>query len=175
MSHNAAKDAVVMRPGRIVAVPVAANDSDPDGDQFSLLRDGLILSGVPGLEAEVVGDRVIITAPDEELETSLQYTIRDQRGATAKGVVQITVDEDVPLLRPIARDDYVRAADVEGETVDLEVLANDVDPDGTIDELTVAVDDATSRVLGDGTVRITLDERDLRRNPPATSGRQQQQ
>lgn len=156
----AAKDAVVMRPGRIVAVPVAANDSDPDGDQFSLLRDGLILSGVPGLEAEVVGDRVIITAPDEELETSLQYTIRDQRGATAKGVVQITVDEDVPLLRPIARDDYVRAADVEGETVDLEVLANDEDPDGTVDELTVTVDDATSRVLGDGTVRMTLDDTD---------------
>nr|BFF09423.1 hypothetical protein GCM10025699_07260 [Microbacterium flavescens] len=31
----AAKDAVVMRPGRIVAVPVTANDSDPDGDEFS--------------------------------------------------------------------------------------------------------------------------------------------
>src|SRR5690606_22872411 len=87
----AAKDAVVMRPGRIVAVPVTANDSDPDGDEFALLRDGLILPDVEGLEAKVTGDRVIVTAPDEELETSLQYTIRDERGATSKAVLQITV------------------------------------------------------------------------------------
>lgn len=156
----AAKDAVVVRPGRIVAVPVTANDSDPDGDQFSLLRDGLILPDVEGLDAKVTGDRVIVTAPDEEIETSLQYTIRDQRGATAKAVLQITVDEDVPLLRPIARDDYVQAVDVEGETVDLEVLANDEDPDGTVDELNVTVDDSNSRVLGDGRIRVTLDDTD---------------
>lgn len=156
----AAKDAVVMRPGRTVAVPVLANDSDPDGDTFSLLRDGLILPDVEGLEASVLGDRVIITAPDEPIETSLQYTIRDQRGARATAVVQITVAEDVPLLRPIARDDYVNAVDVEGDSVDLEVLANDEDPDGTVEELAVSVDDATARVLGDGTVRLTLDGTD---------------
>ena len=156
----AAKDAVVMRPGRIVAVPVTANDSDPDGDEFALLRDGLILPDVEGLSAKVTGDRVIVTAPDEEIETSLQYTIRDARGATAKAVLQITVDEDVPLLRPIARDDYVRAVDVDGETVDLEVLANDEDPDGTVDELTVTVGDEGARVLGDGRIRVTLDDTD---------------
>ncbi len=156
----AAKDAVVVRPGRTVAVPVTANDSDPDGDKFSLLRKGLILPDVAGLEAEVLGDRVIVTAPDEEIETSLQYTIRDERGATAKAVLQITVDEEVPLLRPIARDDYVRAADVEDERVDMEVLANDEDPDGTVEELSVTVDDPDVRVLNDGSIRITLDDTD---------------
>ncbi|WP_214467963.1 Ig-like domain-containing protein [Microbacterium flavescens] len=156
----AAKDAVVMRPGRIVAVPVTANDSDPDGDEFSLLRDGLILPEVEGLKAKVTGDRVIVTAPEEELETSLQYTIRDERGATSKAVLQITVDEDVPLLRPIARDDYVQAVDVDGGSVDLEVLANDEDPDGTVDELDVTVGDDGARALSDGRVRVTLDDTD---------------
>lgn len=156
----AAKDAVVMRPGRTVAVPVAANDSDPDGDPFAVVESGLILPDVEGLEARVSGDRVLVTAPDEELETSLQYTIRDQRGATATAVVQVTVSEDVPLLRPIARDDFVRAADVEGTSVDIEVLANDEDPDGTVEDLAVSVEGAGTRVLSDGTVRVELTDTD---------------
>lgn len=156
----AAKDSVVMRPGRTVAVPVTANDSDPDGDAFSLLRDGLIVADVEGLEARVSGDRVLVTAPDEEIETSVQYTIRDERGAKATAVIQVTVSEDVPLLRPIARDDYVRAVDVDGTMVDVEVLANDEDPDGTVEDLEVSVAGAGARVLGDGSVRIELDDTD---------------
>lgn len=154
----AVKDAVVMRPGRSVAVPVVANDSDPEGQRLTLVKDGLILPDIPGLAAEVLGDRVIVTAPDDEGETSLQYTIRDERGAEAIAVLQVTVDEDVPLLRPIARDDRVLAADVNDGRVDLEVLANDEDPDGTIDDLQVEVEGGVARVLSDGTVRITLDD-----------------
>jgi hypothetical protein len=156
----AVKDSVVVRPDRRIAVPVLENDSDPDGDEYWVLSDGLILPDVPGLKAKVEGNRVVVTAPSEPIETSLQYTIRDSRGATAKAVVQITVAEDVPLLRPIARDDYVRAEDVEDETVDIEVLANDEDPDGTLDDLEIAVADAKSRVLADGKVRVTLDDAD---------------
>ncbi|WP_194409742.1 Ig-like domain-containing protein [Microbacterium cremeum] len=152
----AVKDAVVMRPDRRVAVPVLANDSDPDGDEFGLVRDGLILPDVPGLSAKVDGNRVIVSSPGEPVETSLQYTIRDARGAEAKAVLQITVAEDVPLQRPIARDDYVRAQDVEEGTADIEVLANDEDPDGTIEDLDVAVSESTARVLADGRVRVTL-------------------
>lgn len=154
----AVKDAVVMRPGRSVAVPVLANDSDPEGDAIGLVSGGLIVADVPGLEAEVLGDRVIVTSPAEELETSVQYTIRDARGAEAIAVIQVTVDEDVPLLRPIARDDRVLPADVTGPTVDLEVLANDEDPDGTVAALTVAADDPVAEVRPDGTVRLTLDD-----------------
>ncbi|WP_240658729.1 Ig-like domain-containing protein [Microbacterium sp. CPCC 204701] len=152
----AVKDAVLMRPDRRVAVPVLANDSDPDGDEFGLVRDGLILPDVPGLSAKVDGNRVIVTSPGEPVETSLQYTIRDSRGAEAKAVLQITVADDVPLQRPIARDDYVRAEDVEDERVDIEVLANDEDPDGTIEDLEVTVGESTARVLGDGRIRVTL-------------------
>ena len=51
----AVKDSVVMRPGRSVAVPVLANDSDPDGDEFGIVKNGLILPDVAGLEAKVAG------------------------------------------------------------------------------------------------------------------------
>ncbi|WP_223171960.1 Ig-like domain-containing protein [Microbacterium sp. NIBRBAC000506063] len=59
----AVKDSLVVRPGREVAVPVLANDSDPEGDQISLVPNGLIVPDVEGLEARVVGDRVVVTAP----------------------------------------------------------------------------------------------------------------
>ncbi|MFB7891667.1 Ig-like domain-containing protein [Microbacterium sp. NPDC056044] len=152
----AVKDSVIMRPDRSVAVPVLANDSDPDGDEFGIVKNGLILPDVPGLKAKVDGNRVVVTSPSQPVETSLQYTIRDARGAEAKAVLQITVADDVPLQKPIARDDYVRAADVEDGVVDLEVLANDEDPDGTVDDLELKVADADSRVLADGKVRVTL-------------------
>ena len=41
----AVKDAVVMRPGREVAVPVMLNDSDPEGDDVSLVKNGLVVPG----------------------------------------------------------------------------------------------------------------------------------
>ncbi|MGM1017062.1 MAG: Ig-like domain-containing protein [Actinomycetota bacterium] len=155
----AVKDAVVVRPGREVAVPVLANDSDPEGDTLALVSDGLVMpNDVDGLEARVSGDRVIVEVPDRELETSLQYTIRDERGAEAKAVLQITVDEDVPLLTPIARDDRIMPTDLtEGLTVDFPVLTNDEDPDGVVDALTLDVA-AGGTVLEDGTVRVTVGE-----------------
>ncbi|TFV84515.1 tandem-95 repeat protein [Microbacterium sp. dk485] len=153
----AVKDAVVMRPGREVAVPVLANDSDPEGDALTLVSDGLIMADSGGLEARVLGDRVVVTSPGEPVETSLQYTIRDARGAEARAVLQVTVAEDVPLQRPIARDDRVRPSDVEEEdSVDLDLLANDEDPDGTVDALEISVDAAGARVLEDGVVRLPI-------------------
>ena len=156
----AVKDAVVVRPGREIAVPVMANDSDPEGDKITLVDEengGLEIPEIDGLSARVSGDRVLVDAPDRALETSLQYTIRDARGATASAVLQITVDEDVPLLAPIARDDRVRPEDLTGTglTADIDILKNDEDPDGTTEGL--ALDLGTgARELDDGMVRVTV-------------------
>lgn len=153
----AVKDAVVVRPGREIAVPVMLNDSDPEGDTVSLVKDGLVLPEDAGLEARISGDRVLVQAPDRAVETSLQYTISDSRGATAQAVLQITVDEDVPLLAPIARDDRVLPTDLtDGElTSDVDILANDEDPDGTTEALEVEVG-AGGTLLEDGKVRVTV-------------------
>ncbi|WP_256971690.1 Ig-like domain-containing protein [Microbacterium esteraromaticum] len=157
----AVNDAVVVRPGRSVAVPVLVNDSDPEGDQIGLVKDGLTLpSDVEGLTAKVSGDRVIIQVPDRPLETSLQYTIRDAKGADATASILVTVDEDVPLMTPIARDDRVQVEDVkDGELdVDLDILRNDEDPDGTIEGVDVTVE-AGAQQLPDGKVRVTVGEK----------------
>ncbi|MGO2932478.1 Ig-like domain-containing protein [Microbacterium sp.] len=155
----AVKDAVVVRPGREIAVPVMLNDSDPEGDEIALVEDGLVLPELDGMTARVSGDRVLVQAPDRAAETSLQYTISDARGATAQAVLQITVDEDVPLLAPIARDDRVLPADLtDGElTTNVDILGNDEDPDGTTDGLDVEVDEGGT-LLEDGTVRVTVGE-----------------
>ncbi|REJ06920.1 fibronectin type III domain-containing protein, partial [Microbacterium bovistercoris] len=161
----AVKDAVVVRPGREVAVPVLANDSDPEGDQISLVKKGIKLpDDVPGLDGRVSGDRVLVQAPNDEVETSLRYTIVDERGAEASAVLQVTVDKDVPLLFPIARDDRVKSEDVkDGTTVEVDVLANDEDPDGTTDSLKLVVENGGT-VLPDRKVRVKVgDERQLLR------------
>ncbi len=156
----AVRDSVIMRPGRQVAVPVLDNDSDPDGDQFGFAEDAVELpDGVAGLDAEVSGRYLLITSPAEEMQTSVNYTIADERGLEATTSVQITVDEDVPLIPPIARDDRVVAEDVTEEgTADIAVLENDDDPDGTRSALKVSLGTGGSgaQVLADGIVRVTL-------------------
>lgn len=152
----AVKDSIAMRPNRSVAVPVLANDSDPEGDAITLVADGVVIADGSGLEAEAVGDRIEIASPAQEGETSLQYSIRDERGAQADAVVQVTIDQDVPLRRPIARDDRVLPQDIDGESIDLALLANDEDPDGTVSALAVELDDPDIRLLDDGVARITL-------------------
>lgn len=153
----AVKDSVVVRPGREIAVPVMLNDSDPEGDEIALVKDGLVLPEIDDMTARVSGDRVLVEAPNRPAETSLQYTISDARGATAQAVLQITVDEDVPLLAPIARDDRVLPSDLtDGElTSDVDILANDEDPDGTTEGLEVEVGDGGT-LLDDGKVRVDI-------------------
>ncbi len=158
-SPYAVRDSVIMRPGREVALPVLQNDSDPDGDEFGFAENALDVPDVAGLSAKISGNYVVITSPDAPTQTSVQYTIADSRGLTSTASVQITVEEDVPLLRPIARDDRVRAEDVTEEgTVDVDVLDNDEDPDGTKSALDVALGTGgeKARVLSNGKVRVTL-------------------
>ncbi|MFS0866163.1 Ig-like domain-containing protein [Microbacterium sp. 179-B 1A2 NHS] len=157
----AVRDTVTVRPGRQVAVDVLQNDSDPDGDGFGFAENAVEVPDVAGLDAEVSGEQLLITAPDEAMQTSVLYTIADSRGLEATTAVQVTVDPDVPLMRPIARDDRVLAEDIaEDGTVTVDVLANDDDPDGTRAalEVTLGAGAGDARVLADGSVRLTVGE-----------------
>ncbi|WP_062385147.1 Ig-like domain-containing protein [Demequina iriomotensis] len=152
----AVADDVRIRPGGTVAVSALANDSDPDGHALSLVDGSLIAS--EGLEAEVDGSRIVITAGDPGTGT-VQYAIRDELGSSAFGVVRVTVDPAAPLARPIARDDRVTFEEITGvETVDVAVLANDDDPDGVLAGLAIDVDPLAGTVNDDGTVTVTPGE-----------------
>lgn len=151
----AVKDAVSVRPGRSVAVPVLQNDSDPDGDLLVLKSEGLTVP--EGVVAEVVRDRVVVTAPTEPGEYTITYTVADTLDATAAGVLLITVSPDAPLQIPSARDDRVQPSELsDSGQVGISVLENDEDPDGVSDDLSVSVADASASVSGDGTVSVPV-------------------
>ncbi|MGI6879084.1 Ig-like domain-containing protein [Microbacterium sp. gxy059] len=158
---NAMTDEIAMRPGRTVSVPVLANDSDPEGDTFGLVSDGIALPDGSDLRVEVSGDRIVVTAPQNPTQTQFEYAIRDEVGNEARGVVHVTVAEDVPLESPIARDDRVLIDMVTGDfTADIDLFENDEDPDGTTDALELAVDRVEPLpAKGPGWVRVAIDDR----------------
>ncbi|MFL0411092.1 Ig-like domain-containing protein [Microbacterium paludicola] len=161
----AVRDNLTMRPGRVVAAPVLENDSDPDGENVGLIQGdgGLILGEDPQVEAEVDGKYVIVTAPEEELETSLQYVVTDEQGARSLGVLQITVDEDAPPVPPRANDDRIRPEEIESGSATISVTANDVDPDGTKDVLVPQIVDPDAGVVVDPDGTATVEIRAERR------------
>lgn len=154
----AVNDTVILRPDRSAAVAVLGNDSDPDGDRIDLDAKGLEVPD--GIKAEVKGNQIIVSTPEEPGEFTIPYRIKDARGATAMGALLVLVQDDVPLQPPLARDDRVTAPQVgEESTVDVLVLDNDVDPDGVAAELQVSlVGTTTAKVLPEGVVRVTVAE-----------------
>ncbi|MDQ4213462.1 Ig-like domain-containing protein [Microbacterium sp. ASV81] len=151
----AVKDVVDVRPGRTIAVPVMANDSDPDGDQISLVTSGLTVPS--GIKASIAGGRVVVTAPAQPGQYTLTYTIADVYGATAQAPLLLNVSSDAPLKPPIARDDHVPASAVmRSDSVKVSVLQNDENPDGTTDQLTVTAFSPNAKVLAGGIVEVKV-------------------
>jgi lipoprotein-anchoring transpeptidase ErfK/SrfK len=83
----AAADAVSVRVGSTVRIPVLANDSDPDGDLITLVKVGKASKG----RATRVGSTIKFRAPRSAGTARVSYTIQDARGARAKGVLTVTV------------------------------------------------------------------------------------
>lgn len=132
----------VVRPDRRLAIPVTANDIDPEGAALTL-KSAIEQTGGPDAKAEVVDGRVVLTTPDEPGTISYRYTVRDDLGSEASASIEVEVDEDAPALAPVARDDRVPVAEVIGKSeVTVDVLRNDEDPDGAVSELEPEVDAA---------------------------------
>ena len=142
----AVDDHLSVRPGRVVAVPALANDIDAEGDPLRLVAGSLV--GPEGIDARIDVDRVVISTPATALSFAVQYGVSDGF-STATGVVAVSVAADAPLALPRARDDRLTLADVAGHaSVDVDVLANDDDADGTRDALTVSTTAAGATVNG---------------------------
>ncbi|MEE2521699.1 Ig-like domain-containing protein [Pseudarthrobacter sp. J75] len=152
-------DEVKVRPGRQIAVDASGNDTDPDGDPIRILTDGITAD--PSLEAAVsqTSGRIILRAPAQEGTVNLQYTIADDRDATAQAAITVVVDSTVPLQAPIARDDRVTSAQTLGKTaVDVPVLKNDEDPDGVGENLKISTEALTARPGSEGNMIVELTE-----------------
>lgn len=106
-----------------VGVDVLANDSDVDGDDLSV---GSVTQPMNGRVSVTASDNIVYTpAADYSGADAFTYVLDDGRGGTATGTVTVSVApvNDVPT----ARDDV--AVTEEGEAVEVDVLANDDDPE----------------------------------------------
>ncbi|QCU79465.1 fibronectin type III domain-containing protein [Citricoccus sp. SGAir0253] len=135
----AVNDSLRVQPGRPVAVDVLANDTDADGDELRFLET---LEATEGSDAALVDGRILLTAPAGAGFVTVRYGITDGRGGTDTGTLTVEADPRAPLRAPIARDDRVSFQEtVDRDEVTVDLLGNDEDPDGTPDDLVVALPD----------------------------------
>ena len=121
-----------------VAIDVVANDTDADGTVDATTVT--IVTDVTNGSTAVNPTTGVVTYTHDGSETtsdSFTYTVDDNNGATSNtATVTITV---TPVNDPpVANDDADTVA--EGASVDIAVVANDTDADGTVDATTVTID-----------------------------------
>lgn len=128
---------------------VLGNDTDPEGDSFTLVAVSTPAHGT----ASISGDRISYTPnPGFFGSDQFTYTIQDGFGRQSTATVLVTVDET--NLPPVAVDDL--AFTKKDTSVVIDVLANDSDPNG--DPLTIIQiiqpenKMGTVEINGDGTV-----------------------
>ncbi|WP_299022624.1 tandem-95 repeat protein [uncultured Photobacterium sp.] len=132
-----------------VLIDILANDTDPDeGDSTD--RNTLVIASQPGHGSVTIENGQVSYEPDRDYTGSdvFTYTVRDTSGRlsnVAEVRVNIAGVNDAP--RTVA-DDVVTDEDT---AVEVSVLANDSDIDGTVDVATVAV----VRQPDNGTVSVS--------------------
>jgi Bacterial Ig domain len=140
-------DAVRLRRDVATAVPVLVNDADPDGDALTLS----VVEPLPaGIEVEVRGAELSVTArAGAPAFSPFTYAVDDGNGHVVRGSVLVAVIDDVESNKP-----PVVTADTDkvviGDSVVLDVTANDVDPDGdplTVVSVTQPADDSGQAIV----------------------------
>ncbi|MGF1736908.1 Ig-like domain-containing protein [Photobacterium satsumensis] len=114
-------DTAVVGINSSVIINVLANDSDADGDEISIAS----VSESFGV-TEVISNQLRYTAETGFLGNAvISYGITDSKGGTASSTVTVNV---VNSQSPVAVDDEAQV--VTQDVVEINVLANDSDPDG---------------------------------------------
>ncbi len=146
----AADDQVFTPQDTAVTVDVLANDADPDGDPLSLSR----VTVPPGHGSAAIAGSAVAYTPEAGWsgDDSLEYEVTDGRGGADRALVSLRVNP--PGNRPpVAVDDVAATASETG--VEVDVLANDADPDGdplSLSRVTTAPAHGTAQLTGSGTV-----------------------
>ena len=143
--------------GSTVVLDVLQNDIDPDGDQVFVTD--IVTGGSDAAIAES-GSQIQFSLPNsigETVTVSFVYRISDGRLGTDEATVQFTIEPIVEPVPPIANPD-VAAPVAEGESVTVDVVANDTDPDG---------DDTALRIVSVDPASATFDARSVTVTAPA--------
>jgi hypothetical protein len=130
-------DNVQVRPGGTVSVPVLANDSDPAGSALTVMG---VEPNAPGIVAEIEGDIVTITPPEEPGRYGVVYSIENEFGGTSSNFITVEVDPVAPLAYPVARDTVLTLTDIlDRDVIDVDVLQNVFFADGQSSSLRVGL------------------------------------
>lgn len=137
----AVADTARVRAGDQVTIPVLANDSHPNGMDFTLDEE---LAETPdeGLMF-TAGEVVRFRAPDEAGTVTAVYSITDENGRTSSNRITITVQAraDDANAPPEPQDVETRA--FAGERIRIPILTYGIDPDGDSVQL-LGIDSAPS-------------------------------
>ncbi|NEP50516.1 MAG: tandem-95 repeat protein [Moorea sp. SIO3C2] len=152
-SPIATDDTATTAPNTAVDINVLANDIDPEGDPLTVTLDQQGANGT----AVVNQDGTITYTPVDGFTgtDSFTYQIDDGNSPPATATVNVNVDVTTVNQSPVAADDSATTA--ENTAVNINVLANDSDPEG--DALNVAINqqggNGTAVVNQDGTITYT--------------------
>ncbi len=123
--RKARRDAVTTNEDTPVAVLPLANDVDPDGDPITFV--GFTQGAIGTVSCSAGGSCTYTPTPDANGTDNWTYTITDGTGRRSVGTVTVGVTPVADSPRPA--DDVLRF--VKGGAGELDLLANDVDPDGS--------------------------------------------
>ncbi|WP_157981644.1 Ig-like domain-containing protein [Protaetiibacter intestinalis] len=127
----AVDDAVTVRAGALIDVPVLANDIGPRGERLALYPD-VTGSGTPGELVFAAGSTVRYLAPDEPGVYTVSYSsyLESSPGTLATARLDVTVLAEGQNKAPEPR--LLVARVLAGGTVDIPVDRYGIDPDGDV-------------------------------------------
>ena len=146
---EAVDDQISLMPtGEGILIDVLANDSDMDGDKLTVISVSVIYGTVT-----IQPDGILNYTPliDNTVTDIITYTINDSHGGTAHGVVTIEI---LANASPVLIDENSEMT--QGGSVSLNLLDNDLDPEGG--ELTlISIDNDFVNFTADGDAKFTPD------------------
>jgi FtsP/CotA-like multicopper oxidase with cupredoxin domain len=142
----AVDDAYSVKQGQVLTVAdigvlgngVLVNDTDADNDPLTAFQTGTPPPGALVLNTD--GSFTYTPVGTNGAVESFQYFAFD--GFVNSGPATVTITVTAPNIAPIANNDTVTTPRNAPATID--ILANDVDPDGTIDPTSVTLSSATT-------------------------------
>ncbi len=146
-----------------VNINVTANDSDPDGDAILLISAPVVVAPRPGATVTRIDNNTLkyTPPPSQWGPDTFTYQITDSRGATATATVSVNIQNKPPAgVNDTAS--VLSAITGLATSVDIDVIANDTDPDGHYVKLSNPA--ATSPTAIGGTI-TRLNDTTLRYSP----------
>ncbi|UYV39427.1 Ig-like domain-containing protein [Rhodobacteraceae bacterium D3-12] len=144
-SVDAVDDTASTDAGDPVEVAVLANDTDPEGDGFTVTDTTEGTNGTVAIDP-TSGNPVYTPEAGFTGTDTFTYTITDDNGATDTATVTVTVDEP----NSVDAVDDTASTDA-GDPVEVAVLANDTDPEGDGFTVTDTTDGTNGTVAIDPT------------------------